>query len=61
VNAWQHQKLDDLRRAVAAHLERRAVLAADPEQANALRQLDDEIAEHCRDIAAIERALREAT
>jgi hypothetical protein len=54
VNVWQQQKLDDLRCAVAALLDRRA-LAAD---IDALRRLDAEIAEHCRGIADIERALR---
>jgi hypothetical protein len=55
VNAWQQQKLDDLRRALAAHLERRAELA----DADAVRRLDDAIAEHCTAIAAIERALKD--
>jgi hypothetical protein len=54
VNVWQQQKLDDLRRVLAALLERRK-LAAD---IDALRRLDAEIAEHCRSIADIERALR---
>jgi hypothetical protein len=54
VNVWQQQKLDDLRRAVAALLERR-VLAADTD---ALRRLDAEIEEHARAIADIERAIR---
>jgi hypothetical protein len=53
VNVWKQQKLDDLRRAVAALLERRE-LAAD------IDALDGEIAEHCRSIAALERALKDS-
>jgi hypothetical protein len=58
MSAWQQQKLADLRRALAAHLARRAELAADTAQADAVRRLDGDIAEHCRAIADIERALR---
>jgi hypothetical protein len=57
VNAWQQQRLDDLRRALAAALARRAELA----DVDAVRRLDAEIADHCRTIADVERALREAT
>jgi hypothetical protein len=58
VNVWQQQKLNDLRRALAAHLQRRAQLVGDNAQANAVRQLDDQIAECCRTAADIERRLR---
>ena len=58
MSAWQQHRLDDLRRAVAALLERRAELAADKD---AVRRLDDDIAEHCRTIADIERKLKAAT
>jgi hypothetical protein len=58
MSVWQQQKLDDLRCALAAHLKRRAELVADPAQANAVRQLDDQIAEAGRSIADIERRLR---
>jgi hypothetical protein len=61
MSVWQQQKLDDLRRALAAHLQRRAELSADAAQANTVRGLDDEIAEHCRAIADIERSLKVAT
>jgi hypothetical protein len=61
MSAWKQQKLDDLRRALAAHLKRRAELAGDAAQANAVRGLDDQIAEHCRSIADIERSLKVAT
>jgi hypothetical protein len=54
MSVWQQQRLDDLRRAVAALLERRA-LAAD---IDALRRLDADIAEHCSTIADIERRLK---
>jgi hypothetical protein len=54
MSAWQQQKLDDLRRAVAALLERRAVAA----DIDALRRLDADIAEHCTAIADIERRLK---
>jgi hypothetical protein len=54
VNVWQQQKLDDLRRVLAAHLERRA-LATD---IDALRRIDGEIAEHVTAIAEIERKLK---
>jgi hypothetical protein len=56
VNAWQQQKLEALRRALAGHLARRAEFAAD---ADAVRRLDSEIAEHCTAIATIERALKD--
>jgi hypothetical protein len=52
------QMVDDLRQRLAAHLERRAELAADKAQANAVRRIDDEIAQHCRTIADIERQLK---
>ena len=55
---WKEQKLDDLRQRLAEHLVRRAELAADPAQANAVRRIDDEIAEHCTTIAEIERSLK---
>jgi hypothetical protein len=54
VNVWQQQRLDDLRHAVAALLERR-VLATD---IDGLRRLDGEIAEHCTAIAEIEHQLK---
>jgi hypothetical protein len=54
VNDWRQQKVDDLRRAVGALLERRA-LAAD---IDALRRLDGEIEEVCRDLANAERQLK---
>jgi hypothetical protein len=54
VDAWQQQQVDHLRRAVAALLERR-VLAAD---IDALRRLDGEIEEVCRDLANAERQLK---
>jgi hypothetical protein len=54
MSVWQQQRLDDLRRAVAALLERRA-LAAD---IDGLRRLDAEIEEHARAITAIERKLK---
>ncbi|HKD93036.1 MAG TPA: hypothetical protein VKB56_14080 [Terriglobales bacterium] len=60
MNAWQQQKVDQLRQRLAAHLARRAVLAADPAQANTVRQLDDQIAEHCTAISDIERSLKAA-
>jgi hypothetical protein len=59
MSAWQQQKLDDLRRALAAHLEKRAALAAAGEHEQAKR-LDGEITEHCTAITEIERALRTA-
>jgi hypothetical protein len=49
-----------LRIALAAHLKRRAELAADKAQANNVRQLDDQIAEACRSIADIEHQLKAA-
>jgi len=52
--------VDQLKQRLAAHLEHRAVLAADPAQANAVRQLDDQIAEACRSIADIEHQLKAA-
>jgi hypothetical protein len=55
MSAWQQQRLDDLRSALAAHVKRRAELAADKD---AVRRLDAEVAEHCRSIADIERRLR---
>jgi hypothetical protein len=58
VNVWRQQKVDELRQHVAALLARRAALAADTAQANAVRQLDDQIAEHCTAIADFERQLR---
>jgi hypothetical protein len=61
VNAWQQQRLDDLRQRLADHLARRTVLAVDTAQADAVRRLDAEITEHCRTIADIERALRVTT
>jgi hypothetical protein len=57
VNVWQQQKLDDLWWSLAAHLKRRAALAADKAQADAVRRIDDEIAEHCTAID-IERQLK---
>jgi hypothetical protein len=71
MNVWQQQKLDDLRVRFADRLAHRDQLAAQ-RQAHAdalapslvagineqIRRLDDEIAEHCRSIADIERALR---
>ena len=54
MNDWRQQKVDDLRRAVAALLERRA-LAAD---IDALRRLDGEIEEVCHDLANAERQLK---
>ena len=54
MNDWRQQKVDDLRRAVAALLERRA-LAAD---IDALRRLDGEIEGVCRDLANAERQLK---
>ena len=54
MNDWRQQKVDDLRRAVGALLERRA-LAAD---IDALRRLDGEIEEVCRDLANAERQLK---
>jgi hypothetical protein len=58
MSAWQQQRVAELKQRLADHLKRRAVLAADPAQANTVRQLDDQIAEHCRTIAEIERQLR---
>jgi hypothetical protein len=54
VNVWKQQKVDELRQHVAALLERRA-LAAD---IDALRRLDGEIEEVCRDLANAERQLK---
>jgi hypothetical protein len=53
---WQQQKLDDLRRALAAHLARRAALAAD---ADAVRRLDADIAATCRALYDAEYRLRQ--
>jgi hypothetical protein len=61
VNDWRSQKVDDLRRRCADLLARRAVLVSDPAQANTVRQLDDQITEHCAAIAAIERKLKATT
>ena len=58
MNAWQQQKVDELRQHVAGLLERRAVLAADSAQANNVRRLDDKIAKACRSIADIEHQLK---
>ena len=58
MNAWQQQKLDDLRRALATQLERRAELANDKD---AVRRLDAEIATTCRALYDAERALRMTT
>jgi len=53
VNDWRQQKVDDLRRAVAALLERH-----DAADIDALRRLDGEIEEVCRDLANAERQLK---
>jgi hypothetical protein len=58
VNDWRQQKVDELRQRCADLLARRAVLAADPAQANAVRQLDDQITEHATAISEIERQLK---
>ena len=58
MNAWQQQKLDDLRRALAAHLARRAEFANDKD---AVRRLDADIAEVCRELYDAERRLRMTT
>jgi hypothetical protein len=58
MSAWQQQRLDELRQRLAGHLQRRAELAADNAQADAVRRLDDQITEHCTAIAAIERQLK---
>jgi hypothetical protein len=60
MSVWQQQRLDDLRSALAVHLKRRGE-AADKADADALRRIDGEIAEHCRSIADIERQLRPTT
>jgi hypothetical protein len=54
MSVWQQQKLDDLRRAVAALLEHRALTT----DIDAIRRLDGDIAEHCTAIADIERKLK---
>jgi hypothetical protein len=58
MSAWQQQQLDDLRQRLAGHLQRRAELAADKAQADAVRRIDADIAEHCTAIAKIERQLK---
>ena len=58
MSAWQQQRVAELKQRLADHLQRRAVLAADPAQASAVRQLDDQITEHCTAIADIERRLK---
>jgi hypothetical protein len=57
MSAWQQQRLDDLRSALAVHLKRRGE-AADKADADAVRRIDGEIAEHAGAIADIERRLR---
>jgi hypothetical protein len=57
MSAWQQQQLDDLRQRLADHLQRRGELA----DADAVRRIDDEIAEQCTSIADIERQLKKAT
>jgi hypothetical protein len=54
VNDWRQQKVDDLRQRCADLLARRAVLA----DVDALRWLDGEIEEVCRDLANAERQLK---
>ena len=54
MNVWQQQKVDELRQRCADLLARRAVLA----DVDALRRLDGEIEEVCRDLANAERQLK---
>jgi hypothetical protein len=58
MDVLKQQRADELRGRLAALFARSAQLAADEAQTNSLRQLDDEIAEHCRGVADVERALR---
>jgi hypothetical protein len=54
VNVWRQQKVDELRQRCADLLARRAVAA----DIDALRRLDGEIEEVCRDLANAERQLK---
>jgi hypothetical protein len=54
---WRQQKLDDLRGAIAALLEHRA-LATD---IDTIRRLDGQISEHCTVVADLERSLKVAS